>query len=71
VQRLRQAAGIRQVFRARQDRVEHRVVVTLLALLDWFDHEEPQRHAGLLDPMDLGGDERLRHAREAHQDVGD
>ena len=45
--------------------------VPLLALLDRLDHEQPQRHAGLLDPVDLGRDERLGDPREPHQDVGD
>ena len=71
VQRLRQPLRVRQVLRLRLDRVEHRVPVPLLALLDRLDDVQPQRHAGLLDPVDLGRDERLGDPREPHQDVGD
>ena len=45
--------------------------VALLALLDRLDDVQAQRHAGLLDPVDLGRDERLGDPREPHQDVGD
>ena len=43
----------------------------LLTLLDRLDDVQAQRHAGLLDPVDLGRDERLGDPREPHQDVGD
>ena len=71
VQRLRQALRVGQVLRLGLDRVEHRMPVALLARLDRLDDVQAQRHAGLLDPVDLGRDERLGDPREPHQDVGD
>ncbi len=62
---------VREVGRTRTDRVQHGVVVPLLPRLHGLDDEQAQRHAGRFHAVDLGGDERLGDAREAHQDVGD
>ena len=71
VQRARERGGAGEVLRPRADRVDDRVAQVALALLDRLDHEQPQRHPRLLDPVQLAGDERLRDAREAHEDVAD
>ena len=53
------------------DRVDDGMAQLALARLDGLEDEQPQRQARLLDPQQLAGDERLRHAREAHEHVAD
>jgi hypothetical protein len=71
VQRGGERAAVRQVVRLRLDRVDDRMPVPALLLLDGLDDEQPDVDPGLFNAMQLTRDERLRDARKAHEDIAD